>query len=329
MGHRDIIAIGGSLGAIDAVRKICRELAAGLPATLFIVIHIGKEGRDLLASIFDDKCPLTFSTASEGEIPRLGHAYVAPADRHLLVVDDVVRLGRGPRENFSRPAVDPLFRSIAVNYGARAVGLVLTGLLNDGSAGLSDIKRCGGVAVVQDPADAVAPAMPLGALNATAVDYRTPLAGIPDLLTRLVGEAAGPAVVVPDDIKLEVDIALGGRADTTVASRFADPVALTCPSCGGVLSQVKRGSPLRFRCQVGHAVTAEALASEQEGSVDDAVRMALRIIEERALLSAKLAEEARSSGRNLAAAGFEARARECRAYVETLRSSILRGLQAN
>jgi two-component system chemotaxis response regulator CheB len=209
MGRRDVIAIGGSLGAVDAVKQLCRDLPGDLAANIFIVIHVGAEGNDLLAGIFDAHSSISISTAVDGEVLRSGHAYVAPADRHLLVIGNVVRLGRGPRENMARPAIDPLFRSVAMSFGSRAVAVVLTGMLNDGASGLADIKRCGGITIVQNPADAVAPDMPQGALRGSDVDYRAPLSDMAALLIKLIGEDAGPAVDIPGDIKSEVEIALG------------------------------------------------------------------------------------------------------------------------
>jgi two-component system chemotaxis response regulator CheB len=322
MGRRDIIAIGGSLGAVDAVREICQALPGDLAAALFIVIHVGTEGNNLLAGIFDAGSSIPVSTASDGEIFRPGHAYVAPADHHLLVMGDTIKLGRGPRENMARPAVDPLFRSVAVSYGPRAIAVVLTGMMNDGASGLADVKRCGGITIVQNPADAVAPDMPNGALGASDVDYRAPLSNMAALLTKLAGEEAGPAGDIPEDIRAEVGIALGRRSDSETVARFADPVALSCPACGGVMSEIRRWPPLRFRCQVGHSYTAETLEKNKEGAVDEAIRVALRIIEERILLTLKMADDARRSGRNAAAASYERRISQSRAYAETLRQAI-------
>lgn len=322
MSRRDIIAIGGSLGAVDAVKQLCRDLPGDLAASIFIVIHVGAKGKDLLAGIFDANSSISISTAVDGEVLRPGHAYVAPADHHLLVIGNVVRLGRGPRENMARPAVDPLFRSVAISFGSRAIAVVLTGMLNDGTSGLADVKRCGGTTVVQNPADAVAPDMPRGALRGSDVDYRAPLSEMATLLIKLVGEEAGPAVDIPEDIVSEVEIALGRRSDSEVLAKFSDPVALSCPACGGVLSQIQRWPPLRFRCQVGHSYTADALATEKEGTVDEAIRVALRIVEERAVLTQKMADDARQTGRGAAAASYEQRVSESRAYADTLRQAI-------
>jgi len=320
---RDVIAIGGSLGAVDAVKQLLRDLPPGIDAAVFIVIHIGARGMDLLAGIFNEHAAIPVSTATDGEPVQAGRAYVAPADHHLLVTDGIVRLGRGPRENLARPALDPLFRSVGMSYGPRAIGLVLTGMLNDGAAGLADLKRCGGVTVVQNPADAVAPDMPLGALSATEIDYRAPLADLSSLLAKLASEEAGPAVPVPDDVRLEVDIALGRRVDTATISAIADPAPFSCPSCGGVLSQVRRSPPLRFRCQVGHAFTSATLAETSENAVDEAMRIALRIIEERVTLSEKMAEDASRNGLDAAAAANRRRADEGREYAEVLRRNLV------
>lgn len=322
MSRRDIIAIGGSLGAVDAVKQLCRDLPADLAASIFIVIHVGANGNNLLAGIFDANSAISINTAVDGEVLQPGHAYVAPADHHLLVIDDVVRLGRGPRENMARPAIDPLFRSVAMSFGPRAIAVVLTGMLNDGASGLADVKRCGGVTVVQNPADALAAEMPMGALRGSDVDYRAPLSEMPALLIKLVGEESGPAVDIPEGIVSEVEIALGRRSDSEILAKFSDPVAMSCPACGGVLSQIRRWPPLRFRCQVGHSYTAEALETEKEGTVDEAIRVALRIVEERAVLTQKMADDARQSGRGAAAASYEQRMNESRAYAETLRQAI-------
>jgi two-component system chemotaxis response regulator CheB len=324
MDERDlrVIAIGGSAGAIGAIRRLCGSLPSDVPAAICIVIHVGARGGNLIADIFDRNCPIPVMTAADGQKPEHGRAYVAPVDRHLLVVDGVIRLGRGPRENLARPAIDPMFRSIGVSFGSRAVGVVLTGMLNDGAAGLADLKRCGGVTVVQNPTEATAPDMPLAALRASDVDYRTPLAELGPLLDMLVRQTPAPSPPPPDDVRLEAEIALGRPVGTAESARLGNPVALSCPACGGVLSQVRRSPPLRFRCQVGHVYTSEALATEQEGSLDEAIRVALRIVEERANLTQKMAEEARRNGLRLSADSYERTSRQSRDHVKTLREAL-------
>jgi two-component system chemotaxis response regulator CheB len=235
-------------------------------------------------------------------------------------------LGSGPRENMVRPSIDALFRSAALQYGPRVIGVVLSGLLSDGAAGLNAIKRCGGIAVVQDPADAIADEMPSRALEATTVDLCVPGARLGDVLSELARERAGEVLPVPPEIKLEVEIAAGERIGSDSLRRIADPAALTCPDCGGVLSTLKLGKPLRFRCQVGHAYTADVLAKEQESRVDEAMRVALRIIEERAELVTRMAEEGRQSGRRAVAEMYDARATEYREYADLIRRAVLGSL---
>jgi two-component system chemotaxis response regulator CheB len=244
-------------------------------------------------------------------------------DRHLIVANGRILLGKGPRENMARPAIDPLFRSAAAAYGPRVIGVVLSGLLNDGASGLEAIKRCGGIALVQDPGDALADEMPRSAMSAVTVDLAVPGPRIGDLLSEMVHEQAGPSVPVPAEIRLEVDIAAGERIGSDILRRFAEPAALTCPHCSGVLSIVRNTRPLRFRCQVGHAMTADVLAKEQESAVDEALRVALRVMEERAELVERLAEEGRHSGRRTVAALFDERAKEYRAYADTIRRAVL------
>jgi two-component system, chemotaxis family, protein-glutamate methylesterase/glutaminase len=321
--RRDIIAVGASTGGVDALKRLCAGLPGDLAAAVFVVLHMAADGPNLMPEILDRRGPLPVRLAVDGERVERGCIYVGPANHHLLVIDDFIRLGRGPRENLTRPAIDPLFRSVAATYGPRAIGVVLTGELNDGAAGLGDIKRCGGVTVVQSPADAEAPSMPSSALQASDVDYRASLAQLPDVLTHLVGQPTGPRPPVPRAVELEVDIALGRPCMTATLLEFADPAPLSCPACSGVLSQVREGQPLRYRCQVGHAYTGQALEVAQQADLDEAIRVALRIIEERAVLSERMAAEARAAGRELSARSFQNRADELRVHEETLRRAAL------
>lgn len=326
VGNRDIICIGGSSGATAPLKAILGTLPADLPAAVLIVLHIPARSTGILATVASAAGCLPVHQAEDGMAIEPGNVYLAAPDHHLIVAKGRLKLGRGPRENMSRPAIDPLFRSAAAAYGSRVVGVVLSGLLNDGSAGLEAVKRCGGFAVVQDPADAVADEMPRGAMRAADVDLLVPAARIGDVLSELVRESAGPGLPVPPEIRLEVDIAAGERVDSEIIGRFAFPSPMTCPNCHGVMSLVQASKPLRFRCQVGHAMTAEVMAHEQEGAVDEALRVALRVIEERAELVARMAEDARGSVRPSVAEMYEERAVEYRRYADTIRRAVLRSM---
>jgi two-component system, chemotaxis family, protein-glutamate methylesterase/glutaminase len=323
LSNRDIVVIGGSSGASVPLREILGGLSANIPAAIFVVLHVPALGTGILSTLAGGAGKLAVGPAEHGLSIENGHVYLATPDRHLMLASGRVILGRGPPENMARPAVDALFRSAALHYGPRVIGVVLSGLLSDGAAGLSAIKRCGGVAVVQDPADAIADEMPRRALEATTVDLCVPSDRLGDVLSDLVCDEPGCAMPIPPEIRLEVEIASGEPIGSNSLIEIANPAALTCPACGGVLSKLKTGNLLRFRCQVGHAYTADALARHQEGRVDEALRVALRIIEERADLVHRMAEDARHSGRRAIARMYQAKAAEYREYADTIRQVML------
>ncbi len=327
MPNRDIIVIGGSSGATTPLRAILGRFQNDLPAAIFVVLHIPAWGIGMLSTVAAAAGGLPVRQAEDGLKIENGQIYLAAPDHHLLLEDGHMLLGRGPRENLVRPAIDPLFRSAALHFGPRVIGVVLSGLLSDGAAGLNAIKRCGGITLVQDPSDALADEMPRRAMEATTVDKCVPGAGMGDILSELVHEPAGSPLPVPPEISLEVAIAAGERIDSGSIAGIADPAALTCPSCGGVLSASKADGPLRFRCQVGHAYTADVLASEQESQVDEAFRIALRIIEERAELVSRMAQDCRLRGRVAIAETYESRAAEYRKYADTIRRVMLDSLE--
>ena len=194
MGNRDIIVIGGSWGATAPLKEILGRISADLPAAVFVVLHISPNGIGMLSTVASAASRLPVVQAESGMVIENGHIYLAAPDHHLLLRESHIMLGRGPRENMARPAIDPLFRSAALQYGPRAIGVVLSGLLSDGAAGLTAIKQCGGVALVQDPADAIANEMPLRALEATTVDLCVPGARIVAVLSDLVREEPGTGV---------------------------------------------------------------------------------------------------------------------------------------
>jgi two-component system, chemotaxis family, protein-glutamate methylesterase/glutaminase len=326
MSNRDIIVIGGSAGATAPLKEILGRLPAGLPAAVFVVLHIPARGIGILSTVASAASRLPVVQAESGMVINNGHIYLAAPDHHLLLLESHMMLGRGPRENMARPAIDALFRSAALQYGPRVIGVVLSGLLSDGAAGLTAIKQCGGLALVQDPRDAIADEMPLRALEATTVDLCVAGAKIGDVLSDLVREEPGTRLPVPPELRLEVQIAAGERVGSDSLANIANPAPLTCPGCGGVLSELKLEHPLRFRCQVGHAYTADALAQEQEGKVDEALRVALRIIEERAELVHRMAADGRHSGRMAVAHMYDARAAEYREYADMIRRVMLHSL---
>jgi two-component system chemotaxis response regulator CheB len=328
MSNHDLIAIGGSAGSIEPLKVILAQLPADLPAAVLIVIHVPATSTGIFTTVAAASCAMPVKSAEDGDLIVNGKVYLAPPDHHLLIVKDRLRLGRGPRENLVRPSIDPLMRSAALFYGSRTIGVILSGLMNDGASGLATIKRAGGIALVQAPIEAASRDMPIAALEATTVDRSGSAAELVSAIMQYVGEPPGKPKPLPADVRVEVEIAAGRNIDTTVIREIADVAPLTCPDCGGVLSQMKDAQPIRFRCQVGHAYTAQTLQDTQENAVDEAVRVALRIIEERAELVSRMAKDARAADRWSMAEMHEGRAKEYRDYANILRKAVISSLES-
>lgn len=317
----DIVVIGASSGGVEALTRVANGLTRDFPAALFVVMHFPEDVPSFLPHILSRAGPLEATHPEDGEPIEGGRIYVAPPDFHLLVERNRVRIRRGPRENRHRPAVDPLFRSAALAYGPRVVGVVLTGARNDGTAGLQDVKRRGGVAVVQDPGDALFPGMPESALEYVDVDYRMPLEKIPALLARLSRAPAEQEVAypLPEDMELEAKMA---GLDPSVIDSGRHPGNIshfTCPECSGPLYEIQHEQLLRFRCRVGHAYTAESVLDEKTEELDQALYAALNTLEENALMADRLADRSREHGRGHAASRFERRAQEARRQAKVIR----------
>lgn len=326
MAKKDIVVIGGSAGSHAPLRKMMAELPADFQASIFIATHVPSRSGGYLAEALEPTCPIPVVRAVDGQPIERGCVYVAVPDHHLLVIDGTVRLGNGPRENMTRPAIDPLFRSAALSYGPRTVGVLLSGLLNDGASGLTAIRACGGTVIVQHPLDARADQMPLAALEVVEPDHVAASSDLARILIDTIREDAGAEQNCPDNLPLEVEIAAGGRLGAERLRKIADPEALTCPDCEGVLSEVRDEVPLRYRCQIGHATTAEILESRSD-RVAEAVRIALRIMEERVTLVTRMADDARRTGRTTVAELYESRAEEYNRYANTLREAAVASLR--
>jgi two-component system chemotaxis response regulator CheB len=289
MQKRDIIVIGASTGGITAMKKLVCSLPADFAATVFITWHMSPDSEGTLPDILAKCSPLPVANAIDGQQFEKGNIYTAPPDHHLLVDKDCIRVSRGPKENRFRPAIDPLFRSAALSFGNRVIGIVLSGALDDGTAGLYAIKQLGGTAIVQDPADAEVGAMPRNALRQVKVDHCLPAEKIAELLVTLV---ASDAVTVPVAANIpglkrmhrEIDIAMQRKAASTEINIIGELTPYTCPECGGVLSRITEGDTPRYRCHTGHAFSAASLQTELAEQIDDNLWQAVRGLEESILL---------------------------------------------
>lgn len=311
MARSSIIVVGASAGGVDALRFLAAALPENLQAPVLVVLHIGAH-RSQLPALLNAAGPLLAKHAEVGDAIHPGRIYVAPPDRHMIVADGRLRLLRGPKENCSRPAIDPLFRSVAENYGPAAVGLILTGNLNDGTLGLFEIKRRGGTAIVQHPNDAAYPEMPRSATDHVVLDYCVPLAEIPRLLIELVDGKDGKDSAMPISSSQP---SAGHKSDVTTERTFERPLTVTCPDCGGALRRLNIGSMVKFGCHIGHTYTAEIMATAQFEEMEKVMRAAVRFLNERAEFCLQMAEHA--EGEDLgASADWHAASRQAldRAY---------------
>ena len=277
---------------------IVQGLPVDFAAAVCVVLHTSPQSPGILDWILGRAGKLPSAAAVTGARLRAGHIYVAPPDHHLVVEPGALRLSKGPRENRFRPAVDPLFRSAAQVYGAGAIGVVLTGSLDDGTAGLWTIKQLGGTTIVQDPKDALFPSMPASALRQVDVDYVVPVQKIAPLLVRILETPAGgePPEPAPTSLEVEVKIAAGQNAVDAGVEQIGEPSRFACPECHGVLLRVKDTGPSRFRCHTGHAYSASSLAAAVNDGIEDALWTAVRALEEGALLMQQLSSEVHGDG---------------------------------
>jgi two-component system chemotaxis response regulator CheB len=320
-GH-DIVVVGASAGGVEALVDVVSRLPVDLPAAVFVVLHVAPSATSLLPEILSRKGPLPAAHPSNNDAIRGGHLWVAPPDCHLLVKPGRMQLTRGPRENGYRPAVDVLFRSAALAYGPRVIGVVLSGALDDGAAGLLDIREAGGIGIAQDPSDAVYPSMPESAIAYAAPDYVLPAAEIGDLLGRLVAESAGDVWATFDPKEMEMEVEPAELNPNGAPIPPGEPSNLTCPECKGALWQIVDGDVVRFRCRVGHAYSVDSLVSEQARSIEAALWSAVRELEERADLSRRLAERFASRRSATLPRRYERQASEAQQHAAVLREVL-------
>jgi two-component system, chemotaxis family, protein-glutamate methylesterase/glutaminase len=289
------IVIGASAGGLAALLELAAAFPPELRAIVGVVLHVGARP-SILPQLLAGRTALPVLHPQDGDPLRPGTIYVAPPDHHMLFTPEGVRLLRGPRENHARPAIDPLFRTTALHWREHAIGVVLSGQLDDGTAGLKAIKDCGGLAVVQDPADAIEPGMPSSALANVAVDHCVPVAAMAPLLLALVGRDAGPPRTGPPEGLVGEQAIFERKHVMEHLSALAEPSALTCPECGGGLWELKDAKPLRYRCHTGHAYTAASLDAAQAETAEHALWSSVRALQEREMLLRRLATVAEATG---------------------------------
>ncbi|MFL5766181.1 MAG: chemotaxis protein CheB [Bacteroidia bacterium] len=320
-----IIVIGASTGGLETIKKMIRELPGDFSIPIFIVWHISPDAEGVLPKILNKENTIPAAHARHNEEIKSNRIYIAPPDHHLLVENNKILVTRGPKENRFRPAVDPLFRSAAYTYRNRVIGIILSGALDDGTAGLWTIKHYGGITVVQDPDDAEVPSMPENAIRNVKVDHRIRAGELSQLLLKLSTAPVPRNSPNRKDLqtKEEIDIAAEHRPMKNGKLKFEELTPYTCPECHGVLSRLRNDNIIRYRCHTGHAYSSEALQTALAERIEDALYNAIRAIDESIILFNHLGDHLAEANQPKLAALYFKKAKKAREHAEWVRKAAL------
>ncbi len=328
MSKRDIIVVGASAGGVGALTKLISGLPKDFPASIFVVQHLLPHRESALPDVLQRVSKLPVCSPAPQEKIQRGHIYIAPPDKHLILENNHINLVHGPKENHSRPSVDVLFRSAALEHGPRVIGIILSGRLGDGTSGLHAIKSAGGIAIVQDPADATYPSMPLSAAQQVSVDASLPLEKIPEKLTKLIREPVKTMKSKKTSKKKlgkkELEILEFKEEALNKEGEYGVPSVYSCPDCKGVLWEIKDGDLVRFRCRTGHGYLPEILSERQSDSIESSLWAAMTALEEKSSLTLRLAKRFSTYGDSQTAERFRTKSKDALAKAEILRDILLR-----
>lgn len=324
-----IVVVGSSAGGLTALTELVSQLKPGMNASLFIVMHLSRKGiTDFLTHRLQQYTSLPCEIARHDAPIIKGHIYIAPPNHHLLVRDNKMVIGYGPEENRWRPSIDVLFRSAAVAYGHYAIGIIITGLLDDGTAGMLAIKRCGGICIVQDPNEAEYPDMPLSVLNHLEADYCISLADMGFTLQELTKNDVTKKTEIPQEIIREARIAEKVATGIGVVSDIGEQTPYSCPDCGGATWSITEGNIRRYRCHIGHSYSENDFIIKQGKNLEATLWVALRMMEDRKNLLNKLGSDLRKRGAVTIASGHEEKGTELQHHIDKLKD-ILFSTQEN
>ncbi|HVG41096.1 MAG TPA: chemotaxis protein CheB [Chitinophagaceae bacterium] len=326
MSKKDIVVIGASAGGVIALMELFKRIPKNFEGYIFVVQHLSPFSPSVLPQILSRSGHLKAQHPEDGEEMKLNTIYIAPPDHHLLIEKDKVMVKKGPKENRFRPSIDALFRSAAYNYGSRVVGLVLSGLLDDGTSGLWSIKRKGGTTIIQDPMDAEFPSMPLNVLEYVDVDHSVTINEMGELLNQITKEKATAAAMLSEEemeqLRVEVNIAAQDNAFEMGVLEKGSLTSLTCPECSGSLVQFTEGKIVRFRCHTGHAFTDSALLAGVTKAVEENLWKSVRGMEEAIIILEKTAGQFQEQGKDKVAKVFTNKAKEVRKWSQDIRKHI-------
>lgn len=322
---RNVIVIGTSAGGIPALRSLVSQLPPDINAVVFVVLHLSvRSNAQVIAEMLQRHTSLTCNVATDGGVISRGHLYLAPPDRHMIIKRHKIIVHHGARENKYRPSIDVLFRSAAVNYGSRVIGVILTGLLDDGTSGMSALKRCGGICIVQDPAEADYSDMPQSVINHIEVDHKVRLSEIGDVLNGIFDKPVPPAVSIPGELLVENIITEKMTTSIKQLNEIGDRSDFTCPDCGGGLWALRNDPAHRYRCYTGHVYTEQSLYETQGLNLEESVWVSMRMLEERRNLLLLMATYAEKAGNDDLAFSNRNRADEMILHIKRLKVLLAR-----
>jgi two-component system chemotaxis response regulator CheB len=294
---RNLIAIGASAGGIKAIIKVLEGIPETIDAAIMIVLHVSRKSNpDNIIEIFQRHTALQCEVARDKMEIEKGKIYLAQPEHHLMVKDQIIRLNQGPEENRYRPSIDVLFRSVAVHFGNRAIGIILTGMLDDGTSGMYAIKNCGGLCLIQNPSEAEYSDMPQNVLNRVEVDFMGDLAEIPIIIQDILNKPLPPQIAIPNELKVEAEITEKLMSDINDLKKIAKQSDFVCPDCGGGLWQIKNDPVHRYRCFTGHVYTEKLLQDLQDLKIEESIWVSIRMLEEKRNMLQLLAS--RGNGNN-------------------------------
>ena len=324
MKNKYVIVIGASAGGTVVLPDLLRQLTAIMDFPIFVVLHLTRRSiGELIVKRLQKNTAFTCTIPRHREEIKARHVYLAPPDHHMMVKKDQIMISHGPMENRYRPSVDTLFRSAAAHFGQRVIGIVLSGMLEDGAAGMAAIRRSGGICVVQDPNEAQYPDMPQAVLSGLKPDVMMPTKEIAPAIDKLISKRKIKKARVPEDIIREAEIAEKVYVGIDRVEGLGEPSVFSCPDCGGRLWEIDHNGVSGYRCHAGHAYTEDSLLGNMEATTESALWIALRILEERRNLMKKMGDKEKQNGRNKMSQAFSKRSRELQSQIEHLRSLLI------
>jgi two-component system chemotaxis response regulator CheB len=321
---RNLIVIGASAGGIKAISKIINGLPETIDAAIMVVLHLSRKSNpENIVQIFQRNTSLKCLVAKDETEIEKGNIYIAPPEHHLMVNSQTINLNQGPEENRHRPSVDVLFRSAAVHFGHKAIGVIASGMLYDGTSGMQAIKSCGGLCIVQDPEQAEYADMPRSVLNKIRVDYMAKLEEIPVIIQNILNKPLPPKIEIPHELKIEINITEKLMSDINQLKRIADHSDFSCPDCGGGLWKIKEDPTHRYRCHIGHVYSEKMLHELQDLKIEESIWVSIRMLEEKRNMLRLLSERRNRRDNEETLSSFAKRINDIDEHIKRLKSFVI------